>query len=91
MITQEDGPLTVLRNYWGLLENVYNRKTILHTNSHEHAWHKRKMKSHMDLVPIVKVTGCILRPLVGLRQEHAILEFPIDMLAQFLQKSVCFE
>ena len=80
MIAQEDGPLAVFGNLRCLLQNVYDRKTVLHTNGHKHTRHEREVKSHIHLITVAKVSGRILRPLISFRQEHAVLESLIHVL-----------
>src|SRR6266404_8935893 len=82
MISQEHRPLTIVGNRWSLLENVDDRKPILHLQGHEHARHERKVEVHVRFVSSAKVSRRILWPLIGLREQHSIWKFCIDMSAQ---------
>ena len=81
MIAQKHRPLAVLRNRRRLLEDVDNRKPILHLERHEHTRHEREMKIHVRLVAISEIGNGVLRPLVCLRQKHSAGEFRVDVSA----------
>ena len=89
MVTEKDSPLAPLGNWRRLLENLNQGKAVLHADGHEHAGHERKMKSHMKLL-VAEIGRCIFGPLIGLGQEHAILEFLVHVLAQLPQEKVRF-
>ena len=82
MISQEHRPLTIVGNRWSLLENVDDRKPILHLQGHEHARHERKVEVHVRFVSSAEVSSRILRPLIGLREQHSIWKFCLDMSTQ---------
>ena len=42
----------------------------------------------MAFIPVAQVGHGVLRPLVGLGQQHAILEFAVHMSPQLFQKGV---
>ena len=82
MIAQEHRPLTIIGNRRSLLEDIDDRKSILHLQRHEHARHEWEVKVHVRFVAFAKVSRRILRPLIGLREQHSIWKFCIDMSAQ---------
>src|SRR6266511_354486 len=82
MIPQKHCPLASAGNRWSLLEDINDRKAILHLQRHEHARHKRKVKVHVRFVAFAKVSGGILRPLIGLCEQHSIWKFSLHMSAQ---------
>src|ERR1700730_12374301 len=43
VVTQEDGPLTIIGNGGGLFEDVGGGITVLHMKRHEHTRHQREM------------------------------------------------
>ena len=69
MVPQKHGPLAVLRNRRRLIEDIDDRKAILHLQGHEHARHEREMEIHVALIPVAKVGHRIFRPLVSLGQS----------------------
>ena len=79
MIAQKHRPLAVLGNRRSLVQYVDNRKAIFHLQRHEHARHERKVKIHMRLVASAKISRRVFGPLVGLCQQHAVRELPIDV------------
>ena len=81
MVAQEHRPLAIVGNRRRLLENIDNRKTVLHLQRHEHARHKREMKTHVRLIALAEVSGCVLRPLIRFSKQHAIGKFRIDVCA----------
>ncbi len=90
VVAQEHGPLAVVGYGRGLLEDVDDRKAILHLQGHEHPRHEREMEIHVRLVARSEVGDGVLRPLVRLGQEHAILEAGVEMAAQLFQIGVRF-
>ena len=90
VIAQEHRPLAGLRNRRRLLEDVEDRRAILHPHGHEQPRHQRKMERHVTLVaaPFAQIFHRVLRPLVGLRQEHAVAVVRIHMRAQRFQVGV---
>ena len=61
---------------------------ILHADRHEQARHDRKMEGHVALVAVAEVGDGIFRPLVRLRQQHAVAEAFVDVLAQLLEEGM---
>ena len=88
MIAQEHGPLTVIRDRWGLFEDVDDGKAIFHLQRHEHSRHEREVKIHVRFVAVTEIGDGIFRPLVRLRQKHATTELGINVCPQFFQIDV---
>src|ERR687891_1149531 len=82
MVPQEHRPLAGVGNRRSLLEDIDDRKAILHLQRHEHARHERKVKVHVRFVALAKVSSRILRPLIGLREQHSVWKFCLYMRAQ---------
>ncbi len=88
VVAEKKSPLAGLRNRRCMLKDINDGETVLHADRHKHARHKRKVIGHMALVPFTEVSDSVLRPLICLRQQHAVLKLFIHMTAQFLQKAV---
>ena len=88
VVAQEHRPLAVVRNRRRLLEDVDDRKPILHLQRHEHPRHEREMEIHVRLVALAEIGDRVLRPLVGFGEKHATGEIRIDVRAQLLQIDV---
>ena len=74
VVAQKHGPLAVLRNRRRLIEDIDDRKPILHLQRHEHARHEREMEIHVRLVAVAEIGHRVFRPLVRFRQQHAVRE-----------------
>ena len=90
MVAQEQGPLAAFGNGRRQLQNVGDGIAVFHAQRHEQPWHQREMKGHMTLVALAEVSDRVFRPLVGLRQQHAVMVFLVNMLAQFAQRLMSF-
>ncbi len=88
VVAQEQGPLAGLRDRRRLLEDIEDGEAVLHANGHEQPRHERKVKRHVALVAGAEVGDRVLRPLVGLGQQHAVAEALVDVAAQLLQELV---
>ena len=86
VVTQERSPLAGFGNLGRLVENIDDRKTVLHFKGHIHPRHEREVKIHMALVAIPEILGSIFRPLVCLGKQHPVRELVVNMLAKTLQK-----
>ena len=75
VVAQEQRPLAVGGDLRRLRQDVEDREAILHVNRHEHPRHDRKVEVHVALVAGAEVGGRVLRPLVGLGEQHPVLEF----------------
>ena len=83
VIAQEHRPLAVLGNRRRLIEDVDDRKAILHLQRHEHPRHEREVEIHVRLVALAEIGDRVFRPLVRLGQKHAAVEIRVDVRAQF--------
>ena len=73
MIAQEQGPLAVVGDGRRLLQDVDDRKAVLHAERHEHARHQREVKRHVAFVAVAEIGDGVFRPLIGFGQQHAVL------------------
>jgi len=89
VIAQEKGPLASLWNRWRIPEYIYNGEAVLHADGHEHAGHQGEMIGHMTFISLSKIGGSVLRPLICLGKQHAVLEFSVHLAAHFLEKCMC--
>ncbi len=71
VVAQEHRPLAGLGDRRGLLHDVHDGEPVLHVDRHEQPRHDGKVKGHVALVAVAEVGGGVLRPLVGLGQQHA--------------------
>src|SRR2546423_3083550 len=85
MVAQKHGPLTLLGNRRSLFQDIDDWKAVLHLQRHEHARHEREVKIHVRFVAVTEVSGCIFRPLVRLREQHAIWKFRVDVGAKLAE------
>ena len=88
VVAQEERPLARLGDGGRLREDVDEREAILHVERHEESRHQREVECHVALVALPEVGDGVLGPLVGLREEHAVLEALVDVLAHCAQKVV---
>ena len=84
VVAQKQGPLAVVGNLRGLLEDVDDGKAVFHAQGHEHAGHQGKVEGHVAFVPLAEVGRGVLGPLVGLGQEHAVAVFAVHDAAAAL-------
>ena len=78
VVAQEDRPLTRIRNLRRLAQDVGDRKTVLLGDRHVHARHQREVERHVALVAGAEILLHVLRPLVGLGEQHATLGGPVE-------------
>ncbi len=73
-----------------LLQDVHDGKAVLHLDGHEQARHDREVEAHVALVAVAaaEVGDGILRPLVGLGQQHAVFVLAVQVAAQLLEEDV---
>ena len=92
VVAQEQRPLAGLGNGRCLFEDVHDRQAVLHAQRHEQPRHERKMKRHVAFVALAlaEVGHRVLRPLVGLAQQHAVAVFLVHVRAQPLEDGVGF-
>ena len=82
--------MAVLWNSGGLLKDIHHREAVLHLHGHEKAGHHREVKGHVTFIAFPKVGVGVVRPLVGLRQQHAIGIGGVHAPAEILQEGVRF-
>ena len=58
-----------------------NRPRLLAAEGHEHARHHGEVEGHVALVAVAEVLDHVLRPLVGLGQQHAVGVARVDLRA----------
>src|ERR671919_292331 len=85
MVPQEHCPLAGPGNRRSLLEDIDDREAVLHLQRHEHARHERKVKVHVRFVALAKVSSRILRPLIGLREQHSVWKLCLHVSAQLAE------
>ncbi len=88
MVAQEYRPLTVVGNLRRLTHDVGDGKPVFARQRHVHARHQREMKRHMAFVALPEILLGILRPLVGLSQQHATRIGSIDHRTNAFQNVV---
>ena len=70
-------------------EDVDDREAVLLRMRHEHPRHEREVEGHVALVAVAEVVDGVLRPLVGLGQQHAVGEARVDVGAQLASATSC--
>ena len=88
VVAQEDAPLAVRRDVRRLAQDVGHRVPVLLGDRHVHARHHREVERHVALVAVAEIRQHVLRPLVGLGEQHAPGEMPVDLGADALQDGV---
>ncbi len=86
VVAEERRPLTALRDRGRLVQDVDQREPVLHPVRHEHPRHQREVERHVAAVSLAEVRDGILRPLVGLREQHPILERCVDVTPQIREE-----
>ena len=93
MVAQEDRPLAVVRDVRRLPQDVGDREAVFLGDGHVHARHQREVKGHVAFVAGAAVFAAevqlgVLRPLVGLGQQHAVGVIGVDLGAYRLEHRV---
>ncbi len=93
MVAQEDRPLTVARDVRRLPQDVGDREAVFLGDGHVHARHQREVERHVAFVAGAAVFAAevqlgVLRPLVGLGQQHAVGVIGVDLGADGLEHRV---
>ncbi|OSY49953.1 hypothetical protein BG846_04419 [Streptomyces fradiae ATCC 10745 = DSM 40063] len=92
VVAQEDAPLAVLRDRRGLGQDLGDGVAGLPPHRHEDARHHREVERHVALVAapgeVAEVVDDVLRPLVGLGEQHRVRVGGVDLLADPLQEGV---
>ncbi len=82
MVAQEHRPLACLRNVRRLPHDVRNRVTVLGRHRHVDAGHQREVECHVAFVAGAEILQHILRPLIGLGEQHAMVVMHVELAAQ---------
>ena len=90
MVAQEHRPLAVLRDLRRLAHDVGDRVTVLGRHRHVDARHQREVERHVAFVAGAEILQHVLRPLVGLGQQHAVVVAAVELVAQPAQDLVRF-
>ncbi len=85
VVAQEDRPLAIRRDLRGLAQNVGDGEAVFLGDGHVHTWHQREVEGHVAFVAIAEVQLGVLRPLVGLGQQHAVRIVGVDLGANLLE------
>ena len=88
VVAQEDRPLAVGRDLRRLAQDIGDRKPILARDRHVHARHQREVERHVAFVAVAEIVLGVLRPLVGLGEQHAVGIVVVDLGADALQHRV---
>ncbi len=88
VVAQKKRPLAGFRNRWRELQNFDDGEAVFRAHGHEQARHQRKVKGHVAFVALAEIGDGVLRPLIGLGQDHAAGILAVHMLAQFFQEDV---
>ncbi len=81
VVPQKHRPLAGLGNRRRLVEDVDDRKAILHLERHEHPRHQREMEIHVRRVALAEIGDRVLGPLIRFREQHSAAEFPVHVRA----------
>ena len=88
VVPEEGGPLAVLGDLRGLVEDVGDGVAVLHFNAHVHPGHEREVVVHVALITVAEVAGAFFGPHIGLGQEEHVVVVIVDVLAQFFEELV---
>ncbi len=88
VVAQEQRPLAVVRDRRRQIQDVGHRVAVFHADGHEQARHEREVEGHVAFVARAEIGDGVLRPLVGLRQQHLVLVAAVDVGAQLAQERV---
>ena len=72
VVAQEDRPLAVVGDVRRLAHDVGDREAVLLRDRHVHARHQREVERHVAFVAVAEILLRVLRPLVGLGEQHAV-------------------
>jgi hypothetical protein len=82
MVAQEHRPLACLRNIRRLPHDVRNRVAVFGRHGHVDARHQWKVERHVAFVACPEILQDILRPLIGLSEQHAMVVIHVELAAQ---------
>ena len=72
MVAQKDRPLRAVRNLRRLAHDVGDRMTVLLRQRHIDARHQGKVERHVAFVALPEISRRLLRPDIGLGEQHAV-------------------
>ena len=90
VIAQKNRPLAAIRNVRRLLHDFDDGIAVLLRDGHVDARHQRKVIRHVAFIAVAEVLAHVLRPLIGLGQQKAVLVVRVDGGAQLLDDRVGF-
>ena len=90
VVAQEHRPLARVRDVRRLAHDVGDRVPILGRDRHVDPRHQREVECHVAFVACAEILQHILRPLIGLGEQHAVGVMRVELAAQPLQKLVSF-
>ena len=88
VVAQEDRPLAGIRDVRRLPHDLDDGMPVLLRHRHEDARHDGEVVGHVAFVAVAEVLAHVLRPLVGLGQQHAVLVVRVDDGAHLLDDVV---
>jgi hypothetical protein len=88
MVAQKQRPLTGLGNRRCLGQDIDNREPVLGADRQIQTGHQWEVEGHVALVTGAEVGSGVLRPLVGLGEEHSVRKTCVDVTSQFLKERV---
>ena len=86
MVAQEQGPLALRRGGGRLRQDVDHGEPVLLAGRHEHAGHEGEVEGHVAGVAPAHVRHGVLGPLIGLGQQHPIVEATVDVGPELPEK-----
>ena len=88
VVAQEQRPLAIGRDIRRLAQDVGDRKAVFLGDRHVDPRHQRKMIGHVAFVAAAEIFLHVLRPLIGLGQQHLALGIGVELAAQLLDDGV---
>ena len=88
MVAQEKRPLARIGNGRCPFQYFGDGVPVFLAQGHVDSGHQGEMKGHVAFVAIPEIGGRVLRPLVGLGQQHAVLVVAIHLPPDFLDHGV---
>ena len=82
VIAQEQRPLAAVGNVGRLAQDVGDRKAVFLRDRHVDARHQREVIGHVAFVAAAEIFLHVLRPLIGLGQQHLALGVGVELAAQ---------
>ena len=82
MVAQKHRPLAGLRDLRRLPHDVGDGMAVLGRQRHVDARHQREMERHVAFLAAAEIMQHVLRPLIGLGEQHAVAVAPVHLVAQ---------